>query len=151
VEDPSSGRILAARPDVGDGAYDLGMKIAAFVLAAAALAPAALAAGFLHATLTAATHSPKVGVHWPYTVHATVEGKVARARVTAQIVDPLGGKHPVGFGAKKGNVTRIPFRGTFKDFVIWPKSSVGYPLVFRITVSAGKAKRVLDYKVTVRK
>jgi hypothetical protein len=123
--------------------------VAAVTLAGGALAGGALAAGTLRATLTAATHTPKAGTRWPYTVHATIGGKPARARVTAQIVDPLGGKHPVGFGAKKGNVTRIRFRGTFRDFVIWPKTSVGYPLVFRITVTAGTAKRVLNYKVTV--
>lgn len=133
------------------GAYDLGMKIAAILVAAGALATGALAAGSLHVTLTAATHTPKVNVHWPYTVHATVGGKPASGRVTAQIIDPLGGKHPVGFGAKKGNVTRIPFRGTFRDFVIWPKTSVGFPLTFRITVTSGKAKRVVNYKVTVRR
>ena len=122
------------------------MKIAAVLVSAGALA-----AGTLHATLLASGHTPKVGVHWPYTVHATVGGKPARARVTARIVDPLGGVHPVGFGAKKGNVTRIPFRGTFRDFVIWPGSAVGYPLTFRIIVTAGTAKRVIDYKVTVHK
>jgi hypothetical protein len=122
------------------------MKIAAVFTAAGALA-----AGSLHATLIASGHTPKVGVRWPYTVHAAVGGKPARARVTARIVDPLGGVHPVGFGARKGNVTKIPFRGTFRDFVIWPGSSVGYPLTFRIIVTAGTSKRVIDYKVTVHK
>jgi hypothetical protein len=120
-------------------------------IAAALTAAGALAAGSLHATLFASGHTPKVGVHWPYTVHASVGGTPARARVTARIVDPLGGVHPVGFGAKKGNVTRIPFRGTFRDFVIWPATSVGYPLTFRIIVTAGTSKRVIDYKVTVHK
>ena len=123
------------------------MKTAALLLSAAG----ALAAGSLHVTLTAATHSPKVGVHWPYTVHATVGGKPARARLTAQIVDPLGGVHPVGFGKKKGNVTRVPFRGTFRDFVIWPGDAVGYPVTFRVTVVSGKAKKVIAYKVVVKK
>jgi hypothetical protein len=122
------------------------MKIAALVTAAGALA-----AGSVHATLTTAGHKPKAGVHWPYTVHATVGGKPARARVTARIVDPLGGVHAVGFGAKKGNVTRIPFRGTFRDFVIWPRNSAGFPLTFRIIVTSGTARRVIDYRVTVRK
>ena len=126
------------------------MKIVATLIAAGTLAGGALAATGLRATLTAATHTPKVGVHWHYSVHATIGGKAARARVTVQIVDPLGGKHPVGFGAKKGNVTRIPFRGVFRDFVVWPKSSVGFPLLFRVTVTDGKAKRVIDFKVTVR-
>jgi|SRR5581483_497665 len=127
------------------------MKTGFVIVAAGALATAALAAGSLRVTLTTGGHSPKAGAHWPYSVHAASGGKPARARVTVQIVDPLGGKHPVGFGAKKGNVTRIPFRGTFRDFVIWPKTSVGFPLVFRVTVTGGKVKRVLNYTVTVKK
>ena len=120
-------------------------------LAALATASLALAAGSLQVSLTAAGHSPKVGAHWPYTVHATVGGKAAAGTVTAQIVDPLGGKHPVGFGKKKGNVTNVKFTGTFSDFVIWPASSVGYPLVFRITVKAGGRTKVVNYQVTVKK
>lgn len=122
------------------------MKLAALLGAAGALA-----AGSLHATLTGATHTPKVGAHWRYTVHATSAGKPATARLTAQIVDPIGGKHPVGFGTKKGSVTNVAFKGTFTDFVIWPASSVGFPLTFRVTVVAGKAKQVLNYRVTVHR
>ncbi|HEY2327749.1 MAG TPA: hypothetical protein VGH52_09720 [Gaiellaceae bacterium] len=110
-----------------------------------------LAAVTLHVSLAAPTHTPKVGAHWPYTVTATVGGKAAVGHVTAQIVDPLGGKHPVGFGRKKGNVTNVAFKGTFKDFVIWPAESVGYPLTFRVTVTVGKTKRVVNYVVTVHK
>jgi hypothetical protein len=117
----------------------------------AALAATALAAGTLHVVLTGATHTPKVGVRWPYSVTETVGGRAAAARITAQIVDPLGGKHPVGFGLKKGNVTNIAFKGTFKDFVIWPKTAVGYPLTFRVTVTSGNAKKVVNYVVTVHK
>jgi hypothetical protein len=102
----------------------------------------------LQATLTAGGHAPKIGAHWAYSVRATAGGKPAAAKVTAQIIDPLGGKHPVGFGAKKGNVTDVPFKGRFSDFVVWPESSSGVPLVFRITVSTGTAKRILNYKVT---
>lgn len=122
------------------------MKIAAGLAAAGALA-----AGSLHATLTTAGHTPKANVHWPYTVHATIGGKPARARVTARIVDPLGGVHPVEFGASKANVTKIAFHGTFRDYVIWPTDSVGFPLTFRIIVTSGTTKRVIDYKVTVKK
>ena len=118
-------------------------------VAAILAATGAFAAGSLHATLTAATHTPKVGARWGYTVHATAGGKPAAGRLTAQIIDLIGGKHPVGFGAKNGNVTNVRFVGTFKDFVIWPKSAVGFPLTFRVTVVAGGVKRVLNYKVTV--
>src|SRR5579862_9452260 len=117
----------------------------------AAIAAAAFVAASLHVSLSVTTTKPKAGVHWPYTVHATKNGSPAKGTITAQIVDPLGGVHPVGFGAKKGNVTKIPFKGTFKDFVIWPKTSVGYPLKFRVIVVSGGVKRVIDYKVTVHK
>jgi hypothetical protein len=123
------------------------MRTAAALAGVAALS----AATSLHVTLTTATTKPKAGVHWAYSVDARRGAKAARARVTAQIVDPLGGVHPVGFGAKKGNVTRVPFTGTFKDFVIWPKSSIGYPLKFRVIVVSGGAKKIASTTVTVQK
>ena len=49
-------------------------------------------------TLTAPTHTPKINVRWYYTVRATRDGKPVAARLTAQIVDPIGGVHPVQFG-----------------------------------------------------
>jgi len=104
----------------------------------------------LQATLTAPTHAPKIGTHWAYTVRATDGGKPASGKLTVQIVDPLGGHHPVGFGAKKGNVTNVAFKGTFSDFVIWPKSSLGVPLTFQATVASGGTKKVVRYKVTPR-
>ncbi len=102
----------------------------------------------LQVRLSAAGHAPKIKTHWAYTVRATLAGKPATAKVTAQIVDPLGGMHPVGFGKKKGNVTNVPFKGTFSDFVIWPGSSTEIPLTFRLTVTSGKGKKVLNYRVT---
>lgn len=119
-------------------------------LFASVVVAASLAVASPHVSLTAAGHTPKVGSHWPYTVHLTAAGKPVRGRVTAQIVDPLGGKHPVGFGVKKGNVTNVAFKGSFHDFVVWPKSSTSVPLTFRITVVSGKTKRVVNYKVTPR-
>jgi hypothetical protein len=112
---------------------------------------AAIAAGSLHVTLTDAGTKPKAGVHWPYKVVATWAGKPAKATVTAQIVDPLGGVHAVQFGANTKNVTRIPFTGTFKDYVIWPKDSVGYPLTFRVIVVSHGVKKIAKTTVTVQK
>jgi hypothetical protein len=114
-------------------------------------AAAAIAAATLHLTLTTATKTPKAGARWPYKVTLTKDGNPAKGTVTAQIVDPLGGVHPVGFGAKKGNVTRVPFTGTFRDFVIWPKDSIGYPLTFRVIVRSGGAKKIAKTTVTVHK
>jgi hypothetical protein len=112
---------------------------------------AALAAGSLHVTLTGSGAKPKAGVHWPYKVVAVWAGKPAKATITAQIVDPLGGVHPVQFGANTKNVTRIPFTGTFKDYVIWPKDSIGFPLKLRVIVVSHGVKKIASTTVTVQK
>lgn len=114
-------------------------------------AVAALAAGSLHVTLTGSGPKPKAGAHWPYKVVAVWAGKPAKATVTAQIVDPLGGVHPVQFGANTKNVTRHPFTGIFKDYVIWPKDSIGYPLKFRVIVTSHGVKKTESTTVIVQK
>ncbi len=102
------------------------------------------------ATLTAAGHAPKVNTHWRYAVQVTSGGKPAPAKVTVQIVDRAGHAHPVQFGTSKKNVTNHPFRGVFRDFVVWNASTRGAPFTFRITVRVGSAKKVIDYRVTPR-
>ena len=101
-------------------------------------------------TLAAPTHSPRVNVRWRYAVSVTEAGKPVEARITAQIVDPIGGTHPVEFGASTKHITNWPFKGVFRDFIIWPAESRGVPLTFRVTVVAGKVRKVLDYRVTAR-
>ena len=85
-------------------------------------------------TLTAPGHTPKINTHWSYAVHATAQGKPVAARITAQIVDPIGGAHPVQFGKTTKTIVNWPFKGEFRDFIIWPASSRGIPLKLRITV-----------------
>jgi hypothetical protein len=114
-------------------------------------AAAAVAGGSLHVTLTGGGAKPKAGAHWPYKAVAVLNGKPAKGTITAQIVDPIGGVHAVQFGANTKNVTRIPFKGTFKDYVIWPKDAVGYPLKFRVIVVAGGKKQIASTTVTVQK
>jgi hypothetical protein len=122
---------------------------AASLAAAGALA---LSGGATKVTLTAAGHSPKIKVHWPYTVTATSGGKPVAAKLSVAIVDPIGGVHPVQFGASKKYVTNWPFKGTFHDYLIWPAdSAVGVPLVVRATVKIGKTTKVVSYKVTPKK
>jgi hypothetical protein len=84
-------------------------------------------------------------------VRATTGGKAAAATLTVQIVDPTGHAHPVQFGKSKKNIVNRHFKGTFADFVVWPASSRGVPLTFRVTVHVGKAKHVVSYRVTPRK
>jgi hypothetical protein len=118
---------------------------------AAALASLALVAGApLKVTLKAPGHSPKVNKRWYYTVHATRAGKPVVARLTAQIVDPIGGVHPVEFGRSTKKIVRWRFRGTFRDFIIWPRSSRGIPLKLRLRVVAGSSRRVIVYRVVPR-
>jgi len=118
----------------------------------AAAGALALSGNATKVTLTAAGHSPKINTHWPYTVTATSGGKPAVARISVAIVDPIGGVHPVQFGASKKYVTNWPFKGRFHDYLIWPaNSAVGLALVVRATVKIGKSTKVVSYTVTPRK
>ncbi len=99
-------------------------------------------------TLTAPTHTPKINTRWYYTVHATKAGKPVAGRLTAQIIDPIGGSHPVQFGSSTKNITNWAFSGRFRDFIIWPASSRGIPLKLRVVVKVGTAKRTISYAVT---
>jgi hypothetical protein len=119
-------------------------------MVAVATVATVLALAPLHVTLAAPTHTPRANVKWRYAVHATRAGRPVRARLTAQIVDPVGGVHPVLYANTRRKLVDWPFRGTFRDYVIWPGSSRGIPLTFRVTVVSGGAKRVLHYRVTPR-
>lgn len=122
-------------------------NVAAFVYASThATAPAPTPAP-VKVTLTAAGHTPAVGAHWAYTVHTTAGGKPAQAKITVQVVDPTGHAHPVQFGTGKKNVTNWNFKGSFSNFVVWPASSAGIPLTFRVSVLVGKTKHVVGYRV----
>ena len=115
--------------------------------AAGALLVAAPAA---QVTLTAPGHSPKVNSHWSYSVKVTRAGKPAAATITARIVDPIGGVHVAQLGTTRKDVKAVPFKGTFRDFLIWPADSRGIPLTFRLTVKSGPTKKVISYSVTPR-
>jgi hypothetical protein len=121
------------------------------------IATLALAAGLhggsgapVKVALVAPNFTPKVNTHWNYTVRVTAGGKPVAAKLSEQIVDPLGGAHPVQLGLTKTNITNRPIKGTFRDFIIWPASSRGIPLTLRVTVTVGKKKQVLTYSVTPR-
>ena len=117
---------------------------------AAALAAATVATSPVKATLSAPGHTPKVNTKWHYTLRVTQGGKPVSGRLTAQIVDPIGGTHPVLFGATKKPITNRAFKGTFRDYIVWTGESRGVPLTLRLTVRAGTAKKVLTYGVTAR-
>jgi hypothetical protein len=108
----------------------------------------ALALASPQVTLTAPGHTPKIDTRWYYVVRATAGGTPVSARITAQIVDPIGGAHPVQFGKSTKTITNWPFKGVFRDYVIWPKSSRGVPLKLRIVVRVGAIRKTLTYAVT---
>ena len=145
------------------------MKLAVVAVAALLLQ----GAGF-KATFVGGGHAPAINKRWPYTVKVTdAKGKPTAARITAVVVDPVGGVHPVEFFATivpkpaapqcppnwildpqakpptcKKYVTNYPIKGTFKDAIIWPPESGGYALTFKVTVRVGTAKKVLIYLLT---
>jgi hypothetical protein len=123
------------------------MKLVVVAVAALALQ----SAGF-KATLLAGGHAPAINTRWPYSVKVTnTKGKPLAARLTAVVVDPIGGVHPVEFfSSSTKHVTNFPIKGTFRDAIIWPPESKGYALTFRMTVRVGTAKRVLTYLLTPR-
>ena len=90
---------------------------------------------------------PKVNTKWHYTLRVTSGGRPASARITAQIVDPIGGTHPVDLGATKKPITNYPIKGVFRDYVIWPSSSRDIPLTLRFRIRAGGKTTTLRYRV----
>ena len=102
------------------------------------------------ATLTAPTHTPRINTHWYYTVRVTQDGKLSAGSLTAQIVDPIGGLHPVQFGSRAKPITSLPFTGVLRDFIIWPASSRGIPLKLRVVVKVGSVKHTISFAVTPR-
>jgi len=124
------------------------MTLPSAALAKLVLAGSLLVAAPVHVTLTAPGHTPKINTRWSYVVRATEGGKPVAARLTAQIVDPIGGSYPVQFGKSTKNITNWPFKGTFRDFIIWPASSRGVPLKLRLTVRVGGARKIITYAVT---
>ena len=117
------------------------------MIAAVAVA-SMLAATPVHVVLTAPGHSPKINVHWNYTVRVTSGGKPVKALLTEQIIDPIGGVHPVEFGTSTKIIKNWRFTGVFRDFIIWPKSARGIPITWRLIVVVGKTKHIVNYKVT---
>ncbi len=122
--------------------------IAAGSLATLGAAGALLVASPVQVTITAPTHSPKIKTHWAYTLKATSAGKSVSGKITVQIVDPLGGVHPVEFGANTKVIKNIPFKGTFSDYMVFPASGQGVPLTIRFTLHIGTTTKVVSYTVT---
>jgi hypothetical protein len=120
----------------------------------AATSSAGASKAHFKATLTAATHTPKALVTWRYHVRVTdPKGHPIWARITSQIVDPLGAAHPVEFDGTGHNpyVENYRFFGNFCDSVLWPRSSaIGVMLRFQTVITTAGGRTVLTYDVTPR-
>jgi hypothetical protein len=115
------------------------------------VAAVVLASSPLKATLTGPSHSPRINRKWYYAVKVTQDGKPAHVRMTAVIVDPLGGTHLVEFGPTTRKIKNWPIVGSYRDYIIWPSDSRGIPLTLRITlVGAHGARTVVKYSVVPR-
>lgn len=101
-------------------------------------------------TVTAPGHTPKINTHWNYSVSVTRGGMPVAGKLTMQIVDPIGGAHLVEFGKNTKTISNWPFKGVFRDYIIWPPSARGIPLKLRVTVVVSKAKHVVTYAVAPR-
>ena len=103
------------------------------------------------ATLAALTHTPKVNATWRYTVRVTDRaGAPISARITVQIVDPLGRPHPVEYDDTTEKIVDWPVTGVFRDFVLYPADARGVPLRFQVIVRAQGRVARLTYVVTAR-
>lgn len=109
--------------------------------------PVALSATGIKATLKAPATNPKIcstpadvpACRWNYSIKVTdLKGKPVAARLTAVIIDPFGGVHPVGYGPSEPEkpITNWPFKGTFRDYLEFPPESKGFKLTIRWTVKS---------------
>ena len=118
--------------------------------APAPAAPRPAAAGF-QLSLSASTHTPRVGPKWWYVIRATrAGGRSVTGRLTVEVVDPLGTAHPAQVGTSTRELVNYPFTGRYRDFAQWPVASRGYRLVFRVTVAAGGGQQTVRYWVRPR-
>jgi hypothetical protein len=130
-------------------------RLLALLCFALLLAPTAGTAGTNAAprvVFRAATHTPKVNARWPWSIVVTTSaGRLVPATISAAIVDPIGGVHPVEYGCCKGKfITNVKIKGRFADYVLYPLSSKGYKLTFRVTVKTRLGTRIVNYWVKAR-
>jgi hypothetical protein len=126
--------------------------VVALLLVALALPLSVSAASLFKTTFTAPTHTPKINAKWVWTIKVTTAaGKPLAATISAQVVDPIGGVHPVEYGCcAKKFVTNVRIVGRFSDFVQYPLAAKGYRLTFRVLVKTRLGKRAVQYWLTPR-
>jgi hypothetical protein len=123
------------------------LRLAALCIAAFALPPTAGAAPAFKVTFRASTHTPRVNQKWIWSIKVTtLAGKLLPARISAVVIDPIGGVHPVEYGCCKNRfITNVRIKGTFRDFVQYPLAAKGYRVTFKVTVKTARGARAVRY------
>jgi len=122
--------------------------VAIAVPAAAATSVVKRSSGPLTATLTPpSTHRPTINRNVPISVTATLGGKPAHATAVYQFLF-LGAVVSTQYPF---NNKRYSFTGHFKDNLVFPASSVGQPLTFRVVIKSGGRTVRLDWAISARK
>jgi hypothetical protein len=125
------------------------LRLAALCIAALALPLTAGATPAFRVTFTAPKHTPRVNEKWYWSVKVTTPaGRLLPARISAVVIDPIGGVHPVEYGCcAKKFVTNVAIKGTFRDFVQYPLAAKGYRVTFKVTVKTARGTRAVTYWV----
>jgi len=122
------------------------LRFVAILVVALALPLSAGAAAGPVVVFKATTHTPKVNAKWPWSISVTKGGAPLAATISAVVIDPIGGVHPVEYGCcKKKFITNVKIKGKFADYVQYPLAAKGYKVTFRITVKTALGKRVVNY------
>lgn len=127
------------------------LRLAGILIALVLPATAAAAVPF-KAVLKAPTADPKINVRWYYSIRVTdLKGNPIAATLTVRIRDPLGGVHPVALcNTTTKYIVNRPFRGVFRDCIIFPRESRGFQLTLIWIVKAKGAKKTLTRTVVPR-
>jgi hypothetical protein len=125
------------------------LRLAALVLVLLVFPLAAGAAPAFRVVFAATKHTPKVNERWNWSVKVTTSaGKPLAARISAVVIDPIGGVHPVEYGCcARKFVTNVKIRGTFRDYVQYPLAAKGYRVTFRVTVRTALGTKAVSYWV----
>jgi hypothetical protein len=123
------------------------LRLAALALVLLVFPTGAGAAPAFRVVFTAPKHTPRVNERWPWSVRVTTPaGQPLAATISAVVVDPIGGVHPVEYGCcAKKFITNVRIRGTFRDFVQYPLSAKGYRITFRVIVRTARGTKAVSY------
>ena len=102
--------------------------------------------GPVHASFTAANHSPKVGKGWPYSVHVT-DARRHPLSGTVKIQFTFGGQ-VVGTDHPAVHPVR---NGLWHDSLTFPKAATGQPVTLQAVVHTNAGSVTLNWPVTAHK